>query len=113
MPLNDDKLIAEQIFLGGQVSNKHRIFQEIGHLSPDTAMIYYIMKHREEWHEKRKNGKSREVRLEMIELIGAIEFMQSCTELTRLSMIMGDTRQKHQVKGVMDELRKLGSNPIP
>jgi len=113
MPWKDDKLIAEQIFLGGQVSNKHRIFQEISHLSPDTALPYYVMKHRKEWHEKRQNGKSEEVRLEMIELIGAIEFMQSCTELTRLSMIMGDTRQKHQVKGVMDELRKSGQHSSP
>ena len=93
-----DELTAEQIFLGGQVSNKHRIFQEIAHLSPNIALCYYVMKHREEWKKKRQNGKGREVRLEMLELLGAVEFIQNTTELTRLSMMMGDTRRKYNVR---------------
>jgi len=97
MTRDKDELTQEQIFLGGQVSNKHNLFQEIAHLSPDMALPYYIIKNRPRWKKMRENGQGREVRLEMIELLGAVEFMQSTTELTRLSMIMGDTRSKYKV----------------
>ena len=105
MPRDKDELTQEQIFLGGQVSNKHKIFQEIAHLDPDMALAYYVVKHHKEWKKKRTEEGRDKVVLELIELLGVIDFMKNTTELTRLSMIMGDTRSRFRV------VRPAGTDP--
>jgi hypothetical protein len=109
MPV-ERELIEQQIFLGGQVSHKYEVFKEIARMSPDWAIIYELLKKMPEWEKEPDNDK---VVLAIVELFGEIEFIRSCTELTVLSMILGDTRGRTNAKGVMDELRTAGSNPQP
>ncbi len=108
MPLDSDMLVQQQILLGGQVSNKYKIFMDIARMSPDWAEIYHILKTMPQWETEPDENK---VVLDIVELFGIIDFVRNCTEITVLSMIMGDTRGKFNVKGAMDDLRKSGSNP--
>lgn len=101
MPADRD-MIEQQIFLGGQVSHKYEVFKEIARMSPDWAIIYELLKKMPEWEKELDTDK---VVLAIVELFGEVEFVRSCTELTTLSMILGDDRQKTKVKGVMDVLR--------
>jgi hypothetical protein len=104
-----DFQIEQQIFLGGQVSNKLPDFKDMARLSPDYAEIYMFLKKMDEIDKMTDEG----MILAIIELFGEIDFVRNCSELTKLSMIMGDTRGRYNVKGAMDELRKTGSSPEP
>jgi len=108
MPLDSDMLERQQIFLGGQISNKYKVFQQIAKMSPDYCDLYFLIKKMPEWEQEQDETK---VILDMLEIFGEIDLVRNCTELTRLSMIIGDTRGRFQVKGVIDELRKSGANP--
>jgi hypothetical protein len=107
MPLEKDILVQQEIFLGGQISNKHKIFQRIALMSSDYADLYFLVERMPEWEKQENEDK---IMLEILELFGMIDFVRGCSELTRLSMIMGDTRGRVSVKGVMDELRKSRSD---
>ncbi len=63
-------------------------------MSPDWAEVYELLKKMPEWE---KEPNEEKVVLDIVELFGAIDFVRSCTELTVLSMIMGDTRSKYKV----------------
>jgi hypothetical protein len=52
-----------------------------------------------EWEKETDQSK---VLLNMVELLGQVDFVRSCTELTVLSMIMGDTRGRYKVAGTTD-----------
>ncbi len=106
MKKSTDFLIEQQIFLGGQVSHKHEVFKEIAHLSPEYAELFCFLKYIPEWEQLDDD----KLILNIIELFGEIDFVRGCSELTKLSMILGDTRQRFDVKGVMDELRSARSN---
>lgn len=86
--------MEQQIFLGGQVSHKHAIFQELAVMSPDWAEVFQLLKKMPEWEKETDEEK---VVLAIVELFGEIDFVRSCTELTVLSMILGDTRSKYKV----------------
>ncbi len=83
---------------------------EISRMSADYAEIYLLLKKMPQWEQETDEDK---VLLELIELFGQVDFVRNCTELTRLSMVMGDSRARFHVKGVMDELRKSGSHTEP
>jgi dissimilatory sulfite reductase (desulfoviridin) alpha/beta subunit len=107
MSRESDFMMEEEIFLGGKISAKHSDFAIIAMMSPEFSELYMLLKKLPDW---RKETDKRKVRLEMIETLGMIEFLRSCSELTRLSMILGDTREEIDVKDVMNELRKAGSD---
>jgi hypothetical protein len=89
--------IEQTIFLGGQVSREFPEFKNISRLTPDYGFIYQVLCNKEKW----KAEKSRVERAKMIiELIGEVEFVRTVTELTRLSMILGDQRGRYSMKGV-------------
>ena len=102
-----DYLLEQQIFLGGQVSHKHPEFKEIARMSPDYADLYMLIKRMPEWE---KEGNEDKILLEILELFGEIDLVRYSSELTRLSMILGDTRGRYKARGVIDELRKARSN---
>ena len=106
-PRSDDFQVEQQIFLGGQVSHKHQEFKDMAKLSAEYAEVYFILKKIPEWEKEQDYTK---VMLEILNILGEIDFLKSTTELTRLSMIMGDTRKHYSMKGVMDELRKSKPN---
>lgn len=91
---NDRDILEQQIFLGGQVSHQYEIFKEIARMSPDWAEVYQLLKKMPSWEKEPDEDK---VVLAIVELFGEIDFVRSCTELTVLSMILGDTRSKYKV----------------
>lgn len=99
---NDSDIIEQQIFLGGKVSHKYEIFKEIARMSPDWAEVFQLLKKMPEWE---KEPNEEKVVLDIVELFGEIDFVRSCTELTVLSMILGDTRDKYKV------VRPTGTDP--
>lgn len=101
-------MLEQQIFLGGQVSHKHKAYQELAQLSPDFAEVYYLLKNMDRWDKEKDDTL---VILEILELLGRIDFIRQTDELTKLSMILGDTRTRTNVKRVMDELRTTRPNP--
>ena len=110
MPLQSDELVRQTILLGGQVSHKHKIFQELARMSPDYAEIYEFLKMLPEWEKETDQSK---VLLDMLELLGMVDFVRSSTEITRLSMIIGDDRARVNMKKVMDDVRKSGTHTEP
>jgi len=108
MPLDKEFILEQEIFLGGKISNVHPIFKEIAKMSPDYADLYFIIKKMTEWENEQDENK---LILSMLEIFGEIDLVRNCSELTRLSMILGDTRARHNIKGMMVELRKPRVNP--
>ncbi len=103
-------MIEQQIFLGGQVSHKYKEFQAIAKMSPDYADLYFFIERMIKFDKENETDEDK-ILLELLMLFGEIDFIRtSATELTRLSMILGDTRGRSQVKGVIDELRKTRQN---
>jgi hypothetical protein len=102
-----DYMLEQQIFLGGQVSHKHKEFMDIALMSPDYADLYMLIKMMPEWEKEADEDK---ILLEILKLFGEIDLVRNSSELTRLSMIMGDTRARYKARGVIDELRKARSN---
>jgi hypothetical protein len=108
MKRKDDFQLEQQIFLGGQVSAKHKQFKEMAKLSPDIAFIVQILKRYPEWEKMPDTEESTvQIAIECLELMGECEFLSNCSELTRLSMILGDTRGKVGMKRIIDELRNV------
>lgn len=102
-----DFMIEQQIFLGGKVSHKHAEFMKMAKMSADYADLYFLVERIENWEKEQDLTK---VILNIIETLGEIDFLRSTTELTRLSMIMGDTREHYDMGKVMDELRASRSD---
>lgn len=64
-------------------------------MSPDYAELYQLLKKMPEWETATDESK---VVLEIVELLGEVDFVRNgCTELTILSMIMGDNRKRFRV----------------
>jgi hypothetical protein len=102
--------IEQTIFLGGQVSRDHPDFKEISRLTPDLGFIYLLLSKKEEW---KKDPNKTERAKKIIELIGETEFVRTVTELTRLSMILGDQRARYSMKGVNQPVIPTTINGTP
>lgn len=94
--------IEQQIFLGGQISGKYKEFLEIAKVSPDYAELIMLIKKMPEI-EAEKDEEKQAVML--LEVLGMVDFVRGCTELTRLSMVMGDTRKRFSMKGLTDDIK--------
>lgn len=92
--------IEQTIFLGGQVSNKHDLFQTLAMLSPRFAIPYMMMQKRKELEQKQGMERTEKI----LYYLGIAENMPNYTELTRLSMILGDTRKRYDLGGIKDKL---------
>ncbi len=101
-------MIEQQIFLGGQVSHEYPVFQEMAKMSPEYAEAYELLKMIPDLEALKDDPIA--LCLKLLELFGEVDFLRSCSELTRLSMIMGDKRVRTNVRGAMDELRKARSD---
>jgi hypothetical protein len=78
------------IALGGRVSEKHEFFKEIAKLGYDeareTALVKFWI-----WFMKHPKASVEKMYLKYLELMGMANFLPNSKEITRLSMIMGDT----------------------
>ena len=95
------------ILLGGQISNKHREYQTIAQLDPESAFIVMILDNIEKMQGKPPLEQARDI----IFMIGQINFMANCGELTKLSAIMGDTRKSFSSKGLKDAMWRYRNRP--
>lgn len=94
MSTRTDYNVEQQIYLGGQASEKHEDLKMIGLLG-SYGDIYTLIKH----YPEIMQIKNRRLRaLKIIELLGMFDFMASCTELTKLSAILGDTRKRYSMR---------------
>jgi len=101
--------IEQSILLGAQISSKHKEFQEFAMTDPDTAFIIWMLKN----HDKLKELPSKERTIAILTTMGELEFIRGTTEISRLSMIVGDTRPHLGMKGKMDELRTAEQRSQP
>lgn len=85
--------ISQTIFLGGQISHKHKEYQRYARMTPEMARIDYIIRNLDDLLKKAPI----EFLKEIVELLAITEGLKGFTELTRLSMILGDTRKRHAI----------------
>lgn len=78
------------LYLGGRVSAKHKLFQLFAKLGYDEARKMAILKF-VRW--KRKNPKAKRIKVfeKLLELKGMANLLPTLKELTRTSMILGNT----------------------
>lgn len=102
---------GEYILLGGQISEKLKIFKDLAQLA-DNAFIWAVLEN----YQKIKEQKTILDKAKMIiYLEGQTMFMQNQTsELTKLSAILGDTRTKYSAKGLRDDITaRINAAPEP
>lgn len=91
--MSDAFEFKQKVFLGGRVSSKHRIFQRLAMVGYEEAEILSFF----EWLKylgKHPNASFEKGIVKLIELMGQAHFMPTLKELTRVSMILGDTRKE-------------------
>lgn len=93
MRVDDPLEFKRWVLIGGQVSAKHPIFQKLAMLGYEEAEIYSFF----EWLKYIGNNPEisfEEGLLKLIELTGQAHFLPTLKELTRISMILGDTSKR-------------------
>jgi len=93
----EDIAFAERLYLGGRISHKHQLFKTISKLGYEEAETYAILEFFE-WVDKNQEADLMVVTKKIIELLGMARFLPHTKELTRLSMILGDTRKRKKWK---------------
>ena len=93
----DDLGFAERLYLGGRISHKHELFKALSKLGYEEAETYSILEFFE-WCNKNPKADLMMVTKTMIEYLGMARFLPHTKELTRLSMILGDTRKRKKWK---------------
>jgi len=84
---------AQRLYLGGRISHTHKVFKDLAKLGYEEAEMYAMLIF---WDWLNNNGdKSLEEQMKKaVELLGMAHFLPHTKELTRLSMILGDTRKR-------------------
>jgi len=95
--------ISQTIFLGGQISHKHEEYKRYARMTPELARVDFILTNLDDLLKKTPMEFVKAV----IENYGITEGLRGFTELTRLSMILGDTRKRHTIgKKWRDKVKK-------
>lgn len=80
-------------FLGGKISEKIQLFKILAMLGYEEAEQYALMEYMK-WFFTSPENTSPEVAIQKgIELMGMAHFLPLTAEITKLSMILGDTRK--------------------
>lgn len=93
MRKRSDLEMEQQIFLGGQCSNKHEEYMFLSRMTPEDGLVYWILKDLDAIMKL----KDKELVLNIMEKIGVTTGWGNMTELTKLSAILGDTRKKRSI----------------
>lgn len=87
----------EWVGLGGRVSEKHELFKDLAMLGYDEcemfAMLDFI-----EWFANNPDATIEQCMKEGIKRIGMARLMPHTKELTKLSMMLGDTKRSKSMK---------------
>jgi len=84
--------LQQTIYLGGLISNKYPRFK-LARMTPEYAELYAIIDALPGILQRLDKGEDLEVIKTFIEIFGNIDLMRGITELTLLSMILGNTQQ--------------------
>lgn len=87
----------QTIFLGERVSKMHPYFRDISKLGFEEAEQYSILRFIR-WLNKNGDASLEDVLERALEYIGMAKFLRNTKEITRLSLILGDTRKKVSAK---------------
>jgi len=98
-----DLEFQEYIFLGGKISGVHGEYKELARMNPETARIYLFL---EQLDELLKEKDALELAKKLVHIFGVTEGMKGMSEITRLSMILGDTRKGKSLKDLAKKMRK-------
>ena len=98
-----DTELEQQILLGGKISNKHKQFLVWAMQDPDLAFVMWYLDKEKEW--LKHNTPEEQQTRETLEVLAQLEFLKNTSELTKLSMIIGDPARSINVRKEMDELR--------
>jgi hypothetical protein len=93
----------QQVFLGGEVSEKDSFYKDYAMLSPDDAFVLWFLQHEDELNQ----GTPKEAIIEITKAIAQFEYLKQVSELSQLSMKLGDTRKRLSARGLRDSLRIL------
>lgn len=94
MPRQSDLEFRDYLFLGGQVSKKHKEYKMLARMLPETAEIYHFLNKLEEIQKEEDPLKQT---LKILEIMGVAEGLKGFGELSRLSMILGDVRERYKM----------------
>lgn len=95
------------LFLGGRISNKEKLFQTLAKLGYEEADMYALLEFYK-WFEKQPDFDVIKVAQKYFELFGMARLMPTLKELTRISMILGDTTDLRSYKNL--KKKKKGNN---
>lgn len=93
----DDIAFAERLYLGGRISHTLPLFKKISKLGYEEAETYALLEFFD-WWDKNQEADIMTVTKNIVEFLGMARFLPHTKELTRLSMILGDTRKKKKWK---------------
>jgi hypothetical protein len=93
----------QKVYLGAEVSEKDSFYKEYSMMNPDDGFLVWFMKN----FEKFLNMDPIESMIEILKAMAQFEYLKGVSELTQLSMRLGDTRKRLSAKGLRDGLRLL------
>lgn len=97
-----DLEFQEYLFLGGKISGVHTEYKELARMTPETARIYLFF---ENLDELLKEKDALKLIKKLIHIFGVTEGMKGMSEITRLSMILGDTRKGKSLKALAKKMQ--------
>lgn len=98
-----DLEFQEYIFLGGKISGVHKEYKEMARMTPETATLFCFL---ENIDEILKENNAFKLAKKLIHIFGIGEGMKGMSEITRLSMILGDTRKGHSLKNLRKKMKQ-------
>jgi hypothetical protein len=91
------------VYLGGQISGKHPEFAKFAQTAAITGKAIWFLENMEKIEKEKDPVKAI---IGILENFGKIDQVGSFSELSRLSMIVGDPRKRISMKEEIDKLRQ-------
>jgi len=98
-----DVEFQEYLFLGGKISGVHTEYKELARMNPEIARVYLFL---ENLDELLKEEDALTLTKKLVHIFGVTEGMKGMSEITRLSMILGDTRKGKSLKSLAKKMQK-------
>jgi len=91
----DDEILEfkRMLFLGARIAKKQPLFQKLASMGYEEAYKYALLEFVKWLKENREHTDMITVFQKLLEMKGMASLMPTLKELTRISMILGDTRE--------------------
>lgn len=93
----------QKIFLGGQVSEKDSFYKDYAMMNPDDAFALWFLQNQD----RLEKLSEKEAVEEILKVMARFEYMKQLTELSHLSMKLGDVRTRKSAKKLSEKLKEL------